>query len=146
MIKVAVTGAAGRMGRLIVKAASEAEDVVVVSAVEAPLSAALGADAGELAGVGRLGVKVTERLEVPADVIIDFSLPAATPLVLTAAADFKSAVVMGTTGHGPTELEAIETAAREIAVLKAANMSPGVNLLLQTVEEIARTLGPAYDI
>jgi len=144
-LKLAVNGAAGRMGRRIVALAVESGVFEVVSAAEHPEHPQLGRDAGTLAGGEPLGVPVTEALG-PADVIVDFSLPAGTVRAAEFAAANGVPLVVGTTGLGPAEKEKLAAAAQRTAVLVAANMSLGVNLLFKLVSEVATCLGEEYDI
>jgi len=139
MIRLAVTGAAGRMGRRIIELARERKNLQVVAALEAPGHPQLG----QPATTG--GPTITQDCDVPFDVLVDFSLPAATENVLSLARNDGAAIVMGTTGHTPDQLAAIGEAARHIALLKAPNMSVGVNLLLRLIGQVARALGADYD-
>ena len=102
MIKIAVTGAAGRMGRTLIQAIQETPGLVLAAAVEQPGFSGLGADAGELAGVGRLEVPVVADLAAVAasfDVLIDFTVAAATVPNLEVCARYGKAMIIGTTGH-----------------------------------------------
>jgi 4-hydroxy-tetrahydrodipicolinate reductase len=149
MIRVAVTGAAGRMGRTLIQAAHEAEGVVLGAAFERSDSSLLGADAGELAGVGRLGVAVTGDVAAAADhfdTLIDFSVPAATLASARICAARGRALVIGTTGFDEQGLAQIRAAAEHVPVLMAPNMSVGVNVVFKLVELAARALGDAVDI
>ncbi len=145
-IKLAVTGAAGRMGRRIIALAAADERFTVAAALDAATSTHVGHDAGELAAVGNLGVVVTDSLTADFDVLIDFSAATATQLWLDACLRRKRAIVIGTTGHDAAQRAAINTAAHQIPVLSSANMSVGVNALLRAAEQLARSLGPAYDV
>src|SRR3954468_670958 len=95
-LKVAVHGASGRMGRAVIRLVAESGDLTLSAAIDSLQSPALGQDAGELAGVGKLGVLVTAGLEViaTADVVIDFSLPQATDALLAAAEEFSKPIVI----------------------------------------------------
>lgn len=147
-ITIAVNGAAGRMGRRLVALAQETQGLKVVAALEASGNSALGADAGELAGIGPLGVKLTDKLPAafPAAVLIDFSLPEGVAARVAECRDAGVAMVIGTTGLEKKTEELIAAAARKIAIVKAPNMSVGINVLLKTAAELAKVLGPAYDI
>ncbi len=149
-IKVGVTGAAGRMGRTLIEAVAAAEpDMVLSGALERPDSSLLGADVGELAGQGKIGVTVVGNLaEVVADldVLIDFTVPAATLGNLALCAEHGVAMVIGTTGFTAEEQAQIDTAARSTAICKASNFSTGVNLCFRLLEEAARVLGDEVDI
>ncbi len=148
-MRLVVMGASGRMGRMLVKAVTETAGMVVSAALERPGAAALGADAGELAGVGALGVKVSDdalAAIVGADGIVDFTIPAATVEIAALAAQARIAHVIGTTGLSADDLKAIEAAARHAVIVRSGNMSLGVNLLAVLVERAAAALGPEWDI
>ncbi|HEX2733944.1 MAG TPA: 4-hydroxy-tetrahydrodipicolinate reductase [Polyangiaceae bacterium] len=148
MIKLALHGATGRMGLTIARLCAESKDIEVVGAVSHPNDPLQGRDLGELAGVGNWGVAVGPDAEaglLGADVAIDFSLPPALPAFLHAARKQKVAAVIGTTGLGPEAIAAIDTAAREIPVLWAQNMSLGVQVLAELVQQALRRLGSDFD-
>jgi len=114
-----------------------------------PGSAHVNHDIGELAGIGRTGISVgdnAEKLIRDSDVVIDFTAPAATAANAALAARLGKAMVIGTTGLSPEQSEAVRQAARNVAIVWAPNMSLGVNLLLGLVEEVARRLGPDWDV
>ncbi|HAU38557.1 MAG TPA: 4-hydroxy-tetrahydrodipicolinate reductase [Phycisphaerales bacterium] len=146
MTRIAITGAAGRMGRRIAALAIESEQFDIVSAVEAPGHADLGKDIGELAGAGRFGVKVAETLEGDPQVVIDFSLPEGTMSILPVCRQKGVAMVIGTTGLTESQEAEIADAASGIAIVRAGNMSVGINLLLNVVATVARALGSDYDV
>jgi len=146
MTKIAITGAAGRMGRRIAALAIESEAFDLVGAVEAPGSEGIGRDVGELAGVGTFGVKVTAELPESPDVLIDFSTPESTIRWLDLCRDGGAAMVVGTTGMTESQLAAVADAARAIPIMQAANMSVGVNVLLKLVADAAGLLGDDYDV
>ena len=146
MTKIAITGAAGRMGRRIAALAIESEQFDIVAAMEAAGSDALGKDIGSLAGVGNFGVNVTETLDQTPDALIDFSSPESTMHWLTACRTCGVPLVIGTTGLTPSHLAEIADAARIIPIVHSANMSVGVNVLLKIVAQAARALGSDYDI
>lgn len=148
VVDLVVCGAAGRMGRRIVALAAEDARVRVVGAVEAQGQAAVGADAGELAGIGANGVRIGDDLEAvtgPSTVIVDFTAAEASLAHLRVAAKRGAPIVIGSTGFTPQQRSEAERLAMETATLIAANMSLGVNVLLGLVEEAARRLGPAFD-
>ena len=146
MTRIAITGAAGRMGRRIVALAIQAERFDIAAALESAGHEAIGKDAGELAGVGTFGVPVTAELTGRPDVLIDFSLPAGTMRWLTACRERAVAMVIGTTGlTASQQAEVADTGAR-IPIVHAANMSVGVNLLLKLVGQVAAALGMEYDV
>lgn len=146
MVRIAIAGAAGRMGGRILALASADAQFEVAAALERTGHPATGEDAGEKAGLGRVGLPIQDRTETEFDVLIDFSLPEGTMHWLDYCLACKRAIVIGTTGHSAEQLERIEAAAREIPVLKAANMSLGINVLLKVVAQVAAALGEGYDI
>lgn len=139
MLRLAVTGAAGRMGTRIVELASQDERFEVASALEAPGHPRVGEPIAK-------GVKIVDRLDADFDVLVDFTVPNATAGFLDMVEKAGKRIVIGTTGHTAQQLDLISQAARKIAVVRAANMSVGVNLLLQVVAQMAKVLGPDYDI
>lgn len=147
--KIAVLGAAGRMGRAVLSCAGEAGDWQVVGAAAHAGSAALGRDAGELAGTAPLGVALTADLHAAvrgADVAVDFTLPAATVANLDACAAAGTALVIGTTGLDAEHFRAMEDAACRIAIVYARNTSVGVNVFIDLVARAAGALGEDYDV
>jgi 4-hydroxy-tetrahydrodipicolinate reductase len=153
-LKIAIAGAAGRMGQMLTRLAAT-EDSMVVGASEHPASPALGKDPGSLAGVDPCGCAIAASpLEAAAgaEVWIDFTTPAAALAALDAlsaspgSASGVRAVIIGATGFTPDQDSAIAVHARRIAIVKAGNFSLGVNLLLALVEQAAQRLGPDWDI
>lgn len=145
-IRLAISGAAGRMGRRLVALAQQDAALRVTAALESADSPHLGDDVGELAGIGRIGVVVNHRPTADFDVLIDFSLPAGTVHRLELCRERQCPVVIGTTGHDDAQRTAIRRAAEVVPVLHAANMSVGVNLILRLVEDLARRLNAEYDV
>jgi len=146
MIHVAVSGAAGRMGRTLIRLVAEAEDLQLVAALEAPGHPYLGTSAGALGGAADLDLKVTEDLSEAPDVLVDFSLPDGSIQRIETCAAAGVPCVVGTTGFSQEQHERIEAAAKETAVVLAPNMSVGVNILFHTAADLARALGDEYDI
>lgn len=147
-VSLVVCGAAGRMGRRIIALAAEDPRVRVVGAVEARGQAAVGADAGDLAGIGASGLRVRDDLEAvagPDTVIVDFTTAEASLAHLQVAVKKRAPIVIGSTGFTAEQRAEAERLATGTATLIAANMSLGVNVLLGLVEEAARRLGPAFD-
>jgi 4-hydroxy-tetrahydrodipicolinate reductase len=140
MIRLAITGAAGRMGRRIIELARQHDQLQVVAALEDAGNPQLGQPA---AGAEPA---ITDTCHVEYDVLIDFSVAQATLPWLAHARLAKKPIVIGTTGHGKDQLYQIDQTARHVPVLKAANMSVGINLLLQLAPQLAKALGPDYDI
>ena len=144
-----VAGAAGRMGRALIRAVHEMPHATVIGALEKPGAPDIGADIGALAGLGPLGVKVTDDplpLFAKADGVLDFTAPAATLALAELAAQARIVHVIGTTGLSAGEQAKIEAAARHAAIVKAGNMSLGVNLLAGLTNRVAQTLGADFDI
>lgn len=142
-----VVGAGGRMGRTLIRTISETPGVALAGAVERAGSPVLGEDAGELAGVGRLGVAVGDDplpVFARADGVLDFTMPAATVEFSGYAAQARIVHVIGTTGCSPAQDAQIVAAARHAVIVKSGNMSVGVNLLAALVEQAARAL-PAVE-
>jgi 4-hydroxy-tetrahydrodipicolinate reductase len=146
MISLAITGGAGRMGRRLIALARESPDLQVVAAIERADHPQLSRDAGELAGVGTLGLPLSDDLRDTPDVLIDFSSPSAFRHWLKTCRDRKIAMLVGTTGLTDADLAAIDSAADDIPILHATNMSLGIAVLTKIAAEVARLLGPDYDI
>ena len=148
-MRLVVTGAAGRMGRTLVKAIHETPGVVLSGALERVGSPALGQDAGVLSGLPPLGVAVTDDplpLLMHADGIVDFSAPAATVGLAALAAQARIAHVIGTTGLSEADLDKLAAAGRHAPLVRSGNMSLGVNLLAGLVRLAAEALGEDFDI
>lgn len=149
MIKVAVTGAAGRMGGRIITLVTEAEGLEVAGAVEMAGHARLGDDAGYVAGCGDLGIAITDSLEqalAEADVLIDFTWPEVTLANAEVCARLGKAIVVGTTGMNAEQRRVISQVAESIPVVFAPNMSVGVNVCFKLLKDMARTLGEGFDV
>ena len=148
-VRVAVAGAGGRMGRTLVQAITESQGLGLGAATERAGSALLGADAGELAGVGRLGVVLTADLASVLDdfdVLIDFTAPAATLDHLALCRTAGKRMVIGTTGLDADQRASIALAGAQIGIVFAPNMSIGVNLCFKLLDIAARVLGDEVDI
>lgn len=149
MVTIAVAGAGGRMGRYLIEACTRTEGVQLGAALEHSASTLLGSDAGELAGVGRLGVPVTSdlaRVLDRFDVLIDFTRPEATLAHLAQCRAAGKRLVIGTTGFDAAQKALIAQASADIGIVFAPNMSVGVNLCLKLLELAARVLGDSVDI
>ena len=148
-MRIGVLGCAGRMGRAVMAEVLGRPDCELAGGVEMPGQPALGRDLGVLAGGEPLGRAASDDAAVliaAADVVVEFSSPAATAAHAVLAAAAGTGHVIGTTGLGAAEEEAIRTAATRTAILRAANMSLGINLLLGLAEQVARALPPdAFD-
>lgn len=144
-----VVGAAGRMGQALVRAIHATPGARLAGAVERKGSPQLGRDAGELAGLGSVGVAILDDplpVFAKADGVLDFTAPAATVEFAGYAAQARIAHVIGTTGCSAGDEARIAAAARHATIVKSGNMSLGVNLLAALVEQAARALGPEFDI
>lgn len=149
MIHIAITGAAGRMGRHLLDACYHSGDMRCTVASEHPDSPFIGADAGEVAGIGRLNLPITTGLAPLTnhfDVLIDFTRPAATLAHLALCQAAGKALVVGTTGFSAEQKAKISHAAQHIPIVFAPNMSVGVNLCFKLLEMAARALGNNVDI
>ena len=149
MIRVAVTGAAGRMGGRIITLITEAEGLEVAGAVEMCGHARLGDDAGYIAGCGDLGVVITDSLEEAlshADVLIDFTWPEVTLANAEVCAKLGKAMVVGTTGLNQEQRDVIARVAESAPVVFAPNMSVGVNVCFKLLKDMAKTLGEGFDV
>jgi 4-hydroxy-tetrahydrodipicolinate reductase len=148
-MRLIVVGAAGRMGRTLIRAIGETAGLVVSGALEREGAAALGQDAGLVAGLPALGVAITHDplpLMLDAEGIVDFSMPASTVALAALAAQARIAHVIGTTGLSEADGAKLEAAARHAPLVRSGNMSLGVNLLAGLVARAAAALGEEYDI
>ncbi len=141
-LRLAVAGASGRMGQAILRLAGESTEVSVVHALVRPGSVAVGRARSDGRGVYRS--VDTEGLE-QVDVVVDFALPAALEHVVARVKNWRSALVVGGTGHAPRQLEQLERLASEFCVVRDRNMSLGVHALCALVERAASLLGAEFD-
>ena len=149
MLNIAIAGAAGRMGRALIEACSQIKELRLSVALERPGSAAIGTDAAELAGLGKLGFAITDDLTAQLgrfDVLIDFTRPEATLAYLEICHRAGKRMVIGTTGFDAAGKKRIAAAANEIAIVFAPNMSVGVNLCFHLLDTAARVLNDEVDI
>ncbi|MDO3381186.1 4-hydroxy-tetrahydrodipicolinate reductase [Gilvimarinus algae] len=147
--RIAVTGAAGRMGKILIEATVKADNTELTAALVRPGSSLVGADAGELAGVGKLGVTLVDNLADVIDTfdaIIDFTTPAATLENAALCARHGKVMVIGTTGFSDTEKDALLAYQSQIPLCLAANYSTGVNLCFKLLETAARVMAADSDI
>lgn len=148
-MKVAVLGASGRMGQMLIKAVDEAETARLFAATERPGHDWIGQDLGEMMGGGSRGVVVSDdpvEVFAKAEAVIDFTSPDATTEHAALAAQARCVHVIGTTGFGEGHLPKIAAAARHTTIIRAGNMSLGVNLLTELTRQIARSLDTDWDI
>lgn len=149
MQRIAVMGAAGRMGKTLIEAVSLAEGAKLSAAIDRADSSLVGADAGELVGLGKIGVTLVGDLAAVVDdfdVLIDFTHPSVTLKNLDVCRQAGKAMVIGTTGFTPEEKQQLSEAAKQIPIVFAANFSVGVNLCLKLLDTAARVLGDDVDI
>jgi 4-hydroxy-tetrahydrodipicolinate reductase len=140
--RVAIIGAAGRMGRELCRAAIETEGIELSGGTVEPGAPELGSDLGELCGSGKIGVSATEDPPESAEVLIEFTTPEATVAHLS----YGRPHVIGTTGLAEDQVSKVEKAAQTVPIVLAPNMSVGVNLLRDIVRELSAKLGENYDI
>lgn len=149
MTRIAITGAAGRMGRMLIEATHQAPETQLAAALEHPDNTLLGNDAGLVAGIGAANVTIGTDLAAVAphfDVLIDFTRPAATLANVTSCQTLGKRLVIGTTGFTAEQKAHIQQAAADIAIVFAPNMSVGVNLTFKLLEMAAKVLQDSVDI
>ena len=148
-LRIAVTGAAGRMGKTLIEAIANAEGCKLAAALERPDSSLVGADAGELAGLGKNGVIVSGDLQKVIDqfdVLIDFSIPAATLANAKLCGANGKKIVIGTTGFTPEQKTQLLASVNSVAACMASNYSTGVNVCFKLLDIAARVLNEDYDV
>ncbi|MFA4944535.1 MAG: 4-hydroxy-tetrahydrodipicolinate reductase [Lentisphaeria bacterium] len=149
MLRIAILGAAGRMGRMLVANTLKDPELQLAGAVETPESPFIGIDAAAVAGLPACGTPVSGDLEAAlrhADAVIDFTAPAAVLGHARAAAAAGCAIVIGTTGLPDADKAALAELAQSARIVFTPNMSVGVNVLFHLCDQVARLLGPEYDI
>ena len=149
IINVGVIGAGGRMGRMLIEAVQENPQTTLNAAIERQGSSLVGADAGEVAAIGRLDVQIVDDLKAvinDIDVLIDFSLPDATEQNMQICAANKVAMVIGTTGFNEQQEQVLKEASKQIAIVYAGNYSTGVNLSLKLLAMAAKAFGNDADV
>ncbi|MDX2318435.1 MAG: 4-hydroxy-tetrahydrodipicolinate reductase [Hyphomicrobiaceae bacterium] len=148
-MRIAVLGAAGRMGQALTRALAETPGCTISGGIETKGSPAVGLDIGAVAGLDPLGVTITDDplpLFAHIDGVLDFTSPASTVAFAGLAAQARIVHVIGTTGFSDDDLVKLNAAARHATIVKAGNMSMGVNLLAALTERVAATLGPEFDV
>jgi len=146
-IKAIVVGAAGKMGGRTIHIIQESPSIKLFRAIERPDHPSIGKDIGEVIGLGKLGVPLEATLQKEGgDVIINFSNPQASLESLEFAHKTGLAIVIGTTGLGPEQMNRVKELSKGARCVMAPNMSVGMNVMFRIVQEIARVLGPEYDI
>jgi len=149
MLKIAVTGAAGRMGRALINACTQTDGCHLSAAIEHTGNSLVGSDAGDLAGIGSLNIKLVDKLSSVGDdfdTLIDFTRPEATLENLAFCVANKKSIIIGTTGFTDEQKQHISDAAKSINIVFAPNMSVGVNLCFKLLDVAARVLGDDVDI
>jgi 4-hydroxy-tetrahydrodipicolinate reductase len=147
--RIAIHGAAGRMGRAVIQTALAAPGVKLVAAIDRKDNPELGEDVAEVVGLAPIGVSVGYALDPaaePFEVLVDFTQPEATLGALAMCREHKKAMVIGTTGFTAEQRRLIEAAAADIPICTAANFSIGVNVVLSLLGDAARLLGEDYDV
>jgi 4-hydroxy-tetrahydrodipicolinate reductase len=139
-LRIAIHGAAGRMGQRLVALVSAQSDLKLVAALEHAAHPGLGTDVGAIAGIGPIHVLLASTLSEPLDVVIDFSVPKATCAILATCLEKKIPLVVATTGLGADQQEQIRQAAKKIPLLWAPSMSLAVNLAMKLAETAGRAL------
>ncbi|GJD57505.1 4-hydroxy-tetrahydrodipicolinate reductase [Methylobacterium dankookense] len=148
-MRLVVVGAGGRMGRMLIRAAAQAEGCTLTGAIEREGADVLGQDAGVLAGLQPLGVPVTDdplAAFAATDGVLDFTAPAATVFYAELAAQARIVHVVGTTGLSEDDLAKLRAAAYHARIVRSGNMSLGVNLVAELVRRVAASLGADFDI
>jgi len=147
--RIAIHGAAGRMGRAVIQAALATQGIKLVAAIDRKDNAELGEDVASVVGQAPIGVSVGYVIDPaaePFEVLVDFTQPEATLSALDLCRSHKKAMVIGTTGFTPAQREMIEAVAKDIPICTAANFSIGVNVVLSLLGDAARLLGEPYDV
>lgn len=148
-IHIGVIGAGGRMGRMLIEAVQDNPQTTLSAAIERQGSSLVGADAGEVAAIGHLNIKIVDDLVAVIDdieVLIDFSLPTATEQNMRICAEHKVAMVIGTTGFNEQQEQVLTEASKHIPIVYAGNYSTGVNLSLKLLEMAAKAFGTDADV
>lgn len=147
--RIAIHGAAGRMGRAVIQAALATQGIKLVAAIDRKDNAELGEDVASVVGQAPIGVSVGYVIDPaaePFEVLVDFTQPEATLSALDLCRSHKKAMVIGTTGFTAAQRETIQAAAKDIPICTAANFSIGVNVVLSLLGDAARLLGEPYDV
>ncbi len=149
VVRIAIAGAAGRMGRNLVKAAHHNSEASVGAGSERPESSLVGVDVGELCGEGRFDVALVDDLSKAVeefDVIVDFTAPVSTLANIELCKRHGKKLIIGTTGFSEEEKQVIDAASKEMAIVMAPNYSVGVNLVFKLLEKAAKVMGDYCDV
>jgi 4-hydroxy-tetrahydrodipicolinate reductase len=147
--RLVVVGAAGRMGRMLIKTIDETPGCVLTGALERPTAGCVGQDAGLIAGIGDLGVVISsdaDRAVADADAVIDFTNPETSLALAALAAQHQTVHVVGTTGFSDEELATLRKFGDETVIMQSGNMSLGLNVMAALVRKVAQVLGEDFDI
>jgi len=145
-IKVIVVGAAGRMGGRLIHIIQETPSMKLFGAVDRPDHPLMGKDIGEVVGLGKLGIPLEGELKGGGDVVINFSSPQASLESMELGYKTGMRIVIGTTGLSPEQIEKVKEFSKGVRIVFSPNMSVGMNLMFRIVQDVARILGPEYDI
>jgi 4-hydroxy-tetrahydrodipicolinate reductase len=146
-IKAIVVGAAGKMGNRIIHILHETPSIFLYRAIERPDHPSIGKDIGEVIGLGKMGIPLEGDLKKEGgDVLINFTNPKTSLENMEIAKEMGSAIVIGTTGLSPEQMERIKGLSKSVRCVFSPNMSVGVNIMFKIVQEVAQVLGPEYDI
>jgi 4-hydroxy-tetrahydrodipicolinate reductase len=149
VVRIAIAGAAGRMGRNLVKAAHHNSEASVGAGSERPESSLVGVDVGELCGEGRFDVALVDDLSKAIeefDVIVDFTAPVSTLANIELCKRHGKKLIIGTTGFSEEEKQVIDAASKEMSIVMAPNYSVGVNLVFKLLEKAAKVMGDYCDV
>lgn len=149
MIKVLIHGCSGRMGTTNVRVFSQDKDIQIVGGIVEEGNPTIGKDIGEVAGIGKIGVSISSRIEdyiSNCDVIVDFSTPLVTDNLIDNALKYNKKLVIGTTGLSNETIKKLKSASKEIAIVQSPNFSVGVNLMVELVRKATMILGDDFDI
>lgn len=148
-MKIGVVGCAGRMGRMLMETILSSEEATLAGGTEHARSDAIGRDAGSLIARDQTGIIIDDdpkALFEACDTVIDFTVPMATVMHARLAADSGTALVVGTTGMDADQLAQLDAASKQTTIVRAGNMSVGINLLLGLVQQVSSVLGEEFDI
>ncbi|MGC8963991.1 MAG: 4-hydroxy-tetrahydrodipicolinate reductase [Brevinematia bacterium] len=149
MVNVIINGCSGRMGTTNVRVFSEDKEIRIVGGTVERGNPSVGKDVGEIAGIGKLGVYISDNILdyiEKTDVIVDFSVPESTKKLLDIAVEYKKRLVIGTTGLDNLTLEKIKDASQKIAIVQSPNFSVGINLMIDLIKKCATVLGEDFDV
>ncbi len=144
--RIAVSGAAGRMGKSIIRQLTEDDGLVLSVALESAENLVLGQDAGTVAGTHPIGIEIAPEPQVPFDVMVEFTTPSATLEHLDYCREHGHAMLIGTTGLDADQSHQVRAAGKEIPLIMAANTSIGINLCVSLLETAGRVLGDQVDV